>query len=117
MEMSVEVNLNAKWTQCEVTRFEVLPVAEVAALPPEWAVAVSAAYWMVVYFEVMNVEEAAGLAASAAGCAVAVVAVMKIITQRKQLLRIIMLFLVFHSPNMASLHLCSSVQYHYNIYS
>ena len=66
-----------------MTRFEVLPVVAVAALPLEWVVAVSAVCWRVVYFEVMNAEEAAGLAASAAGCAVAVVAVMKIIIQRK----------------------------------
>ena len=70
MGLSVEVNLNAKWTRCDM--FEAVAVV---ASPSEWAVVVSAVYWRVMYFEVKNADEAAGLAASASGVPASAVAV------------------------------------------
>ena len=82
MGLSVEVNLSAKWTQCEMTRFEAVAVV---ASPSEWAVAVavSAVYWRVTYFEVKNAEEAAGLAASASGVVLPVVVCFEILSVSK----------------------------------
>lgn len=71
MGLPVEVNLSAKWThKCEMSRFQAIAVV---VSPSEWAVAVSTVYCRVMYFEVKNAEETAGLAASAAGGVVAVV--------------------------------------------
>ena len=56
-----------------MTRFEAVAVH--VASPSGWAVAVSVVYWRVIYFEMKNAVEAAGLAASAAGSGLAVVVV------------------------------------------
>lgn len=77
MELPAWMYLSPRWTQCGVIRLVVLQAAVAEALPLVllWTVAESAEYWAVMYFEVGNAE--AGVAAFAAGCAVAVVAVKK----------------------------------------
>lgn len=75
MELPAWMYLSPRWTQCGVIRLEVLQAAVALPLVLLWTVAASAEYWAVMYFEVGNAE--AVVAAFAAGCAVAVVAVKK----------------------------------------
>ena len=72
MGLFVEVNLREEWAQREMTRFEAVAVV---ASHSEWAVAVSAVYWRVMYSEVKNADEAAGLASTRSGVAVSAVVV------------------------------------------
>ena len=77
MESSAGLYWSPRWTLYEVTRFEVLLAVAVVTIPPGWPVAVSAGYWVVMYFGRRDAEGVGRLAAFGVDCAVTVVAAMK----------------------------------------